>query len=143
MMGKLAKSIRCVWICAVAGRLLWTRETAASTCCRVSSMFTFQLNDRVISAEPRLVMERTSSSPGTLLTACSIGRVMVTSICSIGITPLSTPTMMRGKFVVGKTATGSVSACVHAHDGQKTNQEDDRGGMTSEPVLVGAFVSGL
>jgi len=28
---------------------------------------------------------------GTMLTASSIGRVMVTCICSIGITPLSTP----------------------------------------------------
>ena len=35
---------------------------------------------------------------------------MATSICSIGVTPLSTPTTMRGKMVVGKTATGSVSA---------------------------------
>ena len=36
MIGKLAKSRRCVWICAVAGRLLCTRETAASTSCSVS-----------------------------------------------------------------------------------------------------------
>jgi len=69
-------------------------------------MSTLQLNERVTSAEPRLVMERTSSNPGTPLTACSMGRVMVTSICSIGMTPFSTPTMIRGKLVVGKTATG-------------------------------------
>ena len=90
--------------------MLWTRETAASTSCSVSSMSTFQLKNRLISAEPRLVIERTSSRPGTLRTASSSGRVIVTSICSIGITPLSTPMMMRGKFVVGNTATGSVNA---------------------------------
>ncbi len=44
-------------------------------------------------------------------TAASSGRVIDTSICSMGMTPLSTPTMMRGKFVVGKTDTGSVNAC--------------------------------
>ena len=87
-----------------------SRDTAASTSCSVSSMSTFQLKNRLISAEPRLVTERTSSRPGTARTASSIGRVMVTSICSIGITPLSTPMMMRGKLVVGKTATGIVSA---------------------------------
>ena len=110
MIGKLEKSSRCVWICAVDGRLLCTRETAASTSWSVSSMSTFQLKKRLISAEPRLVIERTSSSPGTARTASSSGRVTATSICSIGMTPLSTPMMMRGKFVVGNTATGSVSA---------------------------------
>jgi hypothetical protein len=73
-------------------------------------MSTFQLKKRLISAEPRLLTDRTSSRPGTLRTASSIGRVIAISICSIGITPLSTPMMIRGKFVVGKTATGSVNA---------------------------------
>ena len=73
-------------------------------------MSTDQLKKRLISAEPRLDTERTSSRPGTARTACSSGRVMATSICSMGITPLSTPMMIRGKFVVGKTATGSVRA---------------------------------
>ena len=73
-------------------------------------MLTFQLKNRSISAEPRLVTDRTFSRPGTILMASSIGRVIVTSICSIGITPLSTPMMMRGKLVVGKTATGMLSA---------------------------------
>src|SRR3974377_1002612 len=73
-------------------------------------MSTLQLNDKSISADPRLVVERTSSRPGTLFTAFSSGRVIVTSICSMGITPLSTPTMMRGKFVAGNTAIGSESA---------------------------------
>ena len=73
-------------------------------------MSTSQLKDKSTSADPRLVVERTSSRPGTLLTAFSMGRVMVTSIWSIGITPLSTPMMIRGKFVTGKTAMGSEKA---------------------------------
>ena len=73
-------------------------------------MSTFQLKKRSISAEPRLVLDRTSSSPGTLLTASSSGRVIVTIIWSIGITPLSTARRIRGKFVVGKTATGILNA---------------------------------
>jgi hypothetical protein len=110
MMGKLEKSSRFVRICAVGGSALWTRATAASTSWSVSSMLTRQLKNRFTSAEPRLVTERTFSRPGTVRTACSIGRVIATSICSIGVTPLSTPMMMRGKSVVGNTATGSVSA---------------------------------
>ena len=82
------------------------REMAALTCSSVCAMSTPQLKDRSTSAEPRLVVERTSCKPGTLFTASSIGRVMVTSIWSMGITPLSTPTMMRGKLVDGKTAMG-------------------------------------
>ncbi len=65
---------------------------------------------RSISAEPRLVVERTSCRPSTLLTASSTGRVIVTSIWSIGITPLSMPMMTRGKLVCGKTAIGIVNA---------------------------------
>ena len=34
------------------------------------------------------------------------GLVMVTSICSTGMTPLSTPMTTRGKLVCGKTETG-------------------------------------
>ena len=51
-------------------------------------------------------MERTDSNPCTLLTACSMGRVTVTIIWSIGITPLSMPMTMRGKLVSGNTETG-------------------------------------
>ncbi len=55
-------------------------------------------------------MERTSFNPGTLFTDSSMGRVMVTIIWSIGITPLSTPMTTRGKSVVGNTAIGMVKA---------------------------------
>src|SRR5438093_13328700 len=104
MMGKLAKVIRLATTVAGGGISGCTREIAAFTYCNVWNMSTFQLKKRSTSAEPRLVVDRTSSSPGTLLTASSIGRVMVTIIWSIGITPLSTARTRRGKFVVGKTA---------------------------------------
>ena len=110
MMGKLAKVSRWLTIFAVGGSDDCTRATAASTSCSVWNMSTFQLKNRSTSAEPRLVMERTCCNPGTLLTASSSGRVTVTIIWSMGITPLSTPITMRGKLVSGKTAIGMVKA---------------------------------
>src|SRR5205814_7039528 len=110
MMGKLAKVIRLATTVAVGGISGCTREIAAFTYCRVWNMSTFQSKKRSISAEPRLVFDLTSCSPGTLLTASSIGRVTVTSIWSIGITPLSAAIRILGKLVVGKTATGIVNA---------------------------------
>src|SRR5207248_9203023 len=106
MMGNAAKVSRFVVIFAVPGKLDWVRATAALTYWSVWNMSMTQLKNRLISADPRLVMERTDSSPGTLFKASSMGRVMVTCIWSIGATPLSTPTTMRGKSVDGKTATG-------------------------------------
>ena len=73
-------------------------------------MSTCQSKNKSISADPRLVMERTCCKPGTLLTDSSIGRVMVTIIWSMGITPLSTPITTRGKLVCGKTEMGMVNA---------------------------------
>src|SRR5438093_12978975 len=110
MMGKLAKVIRLATTVAVGGISGCTREIAAFTYCNVWNMSTFQSKKRSISAEPRLVMERTCCNPGTLLTASSRGRVMVTIIWSIGMTPLSTPMTIRGTFVAGKTAIGMVKA---------------------------------
>src|SRR6516225_7879573 len=73
-------------------------------------MSTSQRKKRSTSAEPRLVIERTFSRPGTLFTVSSIGLVMVTIIWSIGMTPLSTAISIRGKLVSGKTDTGIVNA---------------------------------
>src|SRR6478672_1524054 len=73
-------------------------------------MSTFQLKKRSISADPRLVIDRTDSRPCTLFTACATGRVTVTIIWSMGITPLSTAITTRGKSVDGKTDTGMVKA---------------------------------
>ena len=69
-------------------------------------MFAFQLKNKLISADPRLVVDRTCSSAGTLFIASSTGRVTATCIWLMGETPLSMPTTMRGKSVLGKTATG-------------------------------------
>src|SRR5512135_2534989 len=110
MMGKLAKVMRCAMMVAVEGNSGCTREMAAFTYCKVWNMSTSQEKNRSISADPRLVMERTSCKLGTLFTDSSIGRVMVTIIWSVGMTPLSTAIRMRGKLVAGKTAMGIVKA---------------------------------
>src|SRR5215472_9039071 len=110
MMGKAANVSRWAWSVAVGGSSGCTREIAAFTYCSVWNISTFQLKYRSTSADPRLVTERTVSNPGTLLTASSTGRVMVTIIWSIGITPLSTAISTRGKLVDGNTETGMVKA---------------------------------
>lgn len=107
-MGKVAKVSRLVVILAVEGSS--TLLSAESTSCKVVTMLTFQLKKRSTSAEPRLVVERTEVNPGTELTPSSIGLVMLTSICSMGVTPLSTPMTTRGKLVSGKTDMGTFVA---------------------------------
>ena len=101
---------RLTLILAVAGSTVWARCISASTNCKVRYISTLQSKNRLISAEPRLVIEVTRWSPCTVFTASSMGRVTVTSIWSMGITPLSTPTTMRGKSVSGKTAMGTENA---------------------------------
>ena len=105
-MGKVAKVRRLVVIFAVAGSVCCTLLRAESTSCRVRNMSMDQSKKRLTSAEPRLVVERTVVRPGTLLTASSMGLVMVTCICSTGMTPLSMPMTTRGKLVSGKTEMG-------------------------------------
>ncbi len=102
--------MRCASTFAPAGNSRRALDSAAFTYCNVWNISTFQSKNRSISADPRLVMERTCCRPGTLLTASSSGRVTVTIIWSMGITPLSTAIRMRGKFVSGKTETGMVNA---------------------------------
>ena len=92
---------------AVEGSVCCTLLRAASMSCSVWNMSMFQSKKRLTSADPRLVVERTVTRPGTELTASSMGRVMVTSICSTGMTPLSTPMTTRGKLVSGKTEMGT------------------------------------
>jgi len=60
-------------------------------------MSTFQSKKKIDSADPRLVIDRTFWSPGTLFTASSSGPVIVTIIWSIGITAVvSTPIKTTG-----------------------------------------------
>ncbi len=110
MIGNAANVKRFAVTLAVGGRVDSTRVIAAFTRSSVWNMSTFQEKNRSSSAEPRLVIDRTFSSPWTALSESSTGRVMVTSIWSIGITPLSIPMMMRGKSVEGKTEIGMVNA---------------------------------
>ena len=109
-MGKVAKVRRLVVMRAVAGKDCEILASAASVNCSVRNISTFQSKKRLTSAEPRLVLLRTVSKPGTLLTASSMGLVMVTCICSTGMTPLSTPITTRGKLVSGKTEIGTWNA---------------------------------
>ena len=110
MIGNVAKVKRLVVMRAEGGSVCSTFASAASTNCSDTTMSTCQSKNRLTSADPRLVVERTVISPGTEFTASSIGRVMVTSICSTGITPLSTPITTRGKLVSGNTETGTRKA---------------------------------
>src|ERR1019366_4266825 len=110
MMGNAAKVSRLAVSLAVDGSDAWARATAAFTYCSVWNISTPQLKNRFTSAEPRLVVDLTESRPGTLLSASSMGRVTMTCIWSMGATPLSMPTTMRGKSVDGKTDTGMVNA---------------------------------
>ena len=64
-MGKVAKVRRLVVMRAVAGSVCSTLPSAASTSCSVRNMSTFQSKKRLTSAEPRLVVERTVTRPGT------------------------------------------------------------------------------
>src|SRR6185437_9939409 len=106
-MGNVANVKRFVMMVAVEGSDCLALLSAASTSCSVRYISTFQSKKRLTSAEPRLVVDRTVSRPGTEFTASSIGFVMVTCICSTGITPLSTPMTTRGKFVSGNTEIGT------------------------------------
>ena len=80
MIGKVANVSRWVSTLAVVGSSACRRATTASTRCSVSTMSDFQSKKRSTSADPRLVMDCTLINPGTLLTASSMGRVIVTSI---------------------------------------------------------------
>src|SRR5580698_437162 len=82
--GNVAKVSRLTVMRVVVGKDCCTRETAELTYCSVWNMSTFQSKKRLTSADPRLVIERTVSSPGTEFTASSTGLVIVTSICSTG-----------------------------------------------------------
>ena len=69
-----------------------------------------QLKITLMMAEPRVVEERTDTTPGMLFMDSSIGRVTVAIISLAGMMPLFTMTTMRGKSVCGKTDDGVRSA---------------------------------
>src|SRR6267142_2972288 len=71
---------------------------------------TFQSKKRLISEDPREVLDLMRWMPGIPFIASSIGRVTETRVCGAGATPLSTIITMRGKLVAGKMAIGSCQA---------------------------------
>ncbi len=62
---------------------------------------------KLISLEPRLVVERISWSPGTRRMLCSSGMVTPRSISSVSRSPLSAMSVIRGKVTSGRIAAGS------------------------------------
>ena len=63
-----------------------------------------------------------------------MGLVTVTSIWSMGKTPLSTPTTMRGKFVSGKDRDRNGERQIDAHRDQREDDEDDGLAVARGPV---------
>src|SRR5580698_1945412 len=113
MIGNAAKVRRLAVNLHVAGSKDCARAKAALTSSSVRFMSAFQLKNRSISAVPRLVMENKWSSPGTTLTASSRGLVTVTSIWSMGKTPLSAPMTMR-KIGIGEHRDGNGERQINA-----------------------------
>ena len=94
---------------AAACRALWA--SAASTSCSVVTMSTCQSKNRSISAEPRLVIERTCCSPGTLLTDFfDRPRDGDHHLVDRHHAVVDADHDTRGKSVVGKTEIGMVKA---------------------------------
>ncbi len=69
-----------------------------------------QVNCAESSADPREVVERTSSMPGTRSNASSSGRVTVGITCMAGSSPTSAITLTSGKVTEGKIEDGICSA---------------------------------
>jgi hypothetical protein len=80
MIGNAANVSRSARSLAVGGSVPCTVASAALTRASVWNMSTLHEKNRLISAEPRLVVDCTRSRPWTVLSASSIGRVTVTSI---------------------------------------------------------------
>ena len=93
-----------------AGRLGSTWLTAASTSSVLAIMSRPQPKSIEICAEPRVVSERTSCTPGTVRIASSTGRVTSSAVWSAGRLPASRSTTTRGNETCGNSPTGSDSA---------------------------------
>ncbi len=106
MIGNTVGSMRRVPTCVPGGSCGTICAVAALTWSVADAMSVPQSKLTEISAEPRLVVERTPLTPGTLRIACSIGRVTITSICSAGRSPASSDTTTRGKSTVGNSDEG-------------------------------------
>ena len=112
MIGKTVASMRRTLSCVPEGSCGKICEMAELTCKVSLAISNPQLKLMEISAEPRLVVERTSVTPGTRRTASSTGRVTSISICGAGWSPASSETTTRGKSTVGNNDTGNWRAAI-------------------------------
>src|SRR5215469_3521593 len=127
MMGKTVGSIRRVCIVVPAGSCGRICPISALTCSMAATMSVPQSNEIDTSALPRLVVERTSSTFGTLCTACSIGAVTCSTICSAGRSPASMLRRTRGNCTLGKSVTGNEKAAARpAVTGSSSKNSSDR-----------------
>jgi len=83
-------------VCATSALSIWKPTWGSESSPKVTS----------ISALPRVVVDRTSSTPGMLYALSSNGRVTDASIWSAGKSPLSARIVARRKTISGNTALG-------------------------------------
>ena len=94
--GKTAGVRRSTSSSVSAGNSPRISATRFCTCCSATTMSVAGANCAEISAAPRMLRDRTRRTPGTSITACSIGRVTVSVIDCEGSVPLLAITTMRG-----------------------------------------------
>ncbi len=107
MIGKTVGSIRLTSYAVPAGRLGRVCAIAASISSVLATMSRPQPKSTEICAEPRVVSDRTSCTPGTVRTASSTGRVMSSAVWSAGRLPALRSTTTRGNATCGNSPTGS------------------------------------
>jgi hypothetical protein len=94
------------------------------------------------SAEPRLLVDRIFSTPGSARNTCSKGYVTSITILSTGLSPESTVTKIRGKEMFGKSATGNLNAVKTPPNvrSAKKNNSEARCRCSHGPITVAPFV---
>jgi hypothetical protein len=78
-MGKSDGVMRSISMSRPCGRSLATWFTRACTCCSATTISVRGASVTVVSLPPRIDRDCTRVTPGTMLTASSIGRVMLNS----------------------------------------------------------------
>ena len=111
-----------------------TRAIAALTYCSVWNMSTFQSKNRSISAEPRLVIDRTSLQPGNAVHRFFDRPRDRHQHLVDGHHAVVDPDQMRGKVRRGKHRDGNGERQIDAQQCQRQDQEDDGLGVARKPV---------
>ena len=94
--GKISGVIRSICSSVPAGRSPAMSATRFCTACSATTMSVAGSNCAEISAPPRMLFDRTRPMPGTVMIACSIGRVTMSDIEEGGSVPACATTTMRG-----------------------------------------------